>query len=304
MAYVPSVGLMYLALIGRLVFFAKVPWGDTFFVLSNQILDRLGPAFVSAMSLAAFGAFVNSYHNARNITVKKQTKWIVWGTGFGTAPFALFYAVPYLFGIDTSLASELSVIALGLIPLSFAYAIVKFRLMDVEVLFKRGMVYALATGAVISLYLAIFLFGTKYLVREPGSTVIAVLATMVVVLLFTPIKSKIQLTMDRLFYRERFDYRRALLAFSRDLNAHLDIDHLSGRLVERIRHTFEVEKVALLVPDRGPRRLGNIGGRRAFGSGKKNGRYQTGIGFPYPVGGGRARVSRRGRRLSTDCPNR
>jgi PAS domain S-box-containing protein len=148
------------------------------------------------------------------------------------------------------LASELSVIALALIPLSFAYAIVKYRLMDVEVLFKRGMVYALATGAVISLYLAIFLFGTKYLVSEPGSTVIAVLATMVVVLLFTPIKSKIQLTIDRLFYRERFDYRRALLAFSRDLNAHLDIDHLSGRLVERIRDTFEVEKVALLVPDR------------------------------------------------------
>jgi hypothetical protein len=55
---------------------------------------------------------------------------------------------------------------------------------------------------------------------------------------------------DRLFYRERYDYRRALLAFSRDLNAQLDIDHLSSRLVERISDTFEVEKVALLVPGR------------------------------------------------------
>jgi hypothetical protein len=56
---------------------------------------------------------------------------------------------------------------------------------------------------------------------------------------------------DRLFYRERYDYRRALLAFSRDLNAHLDLDHLSSRLVERISDTFEVEKVALLVPGNG-----------------------------------------------------
>ena len=79
------------------------------------------------------------------------------------------------------------------------------------------------------------------------STILALLSAIVVVLLFTPIKSRIQNAIDRLFYRERYDYRRALLAFSRDLNAHLDLDRLSSRLVERIGDTFEVEKVALLV---------------------------------------------------------
>jgi PAS domain S-box-containing protein len=161
----------------------------------------------------------------------------------------LFYAIPYLIGVEPSLIAELSVVPLVLNPLSFAYAIIKYRLMDVEVLFKRGVVFALATGAVIALYLAIFLLGTSYLVNETNSTIIALLATMVVVLVFTPIKSKIQVAIDRLFYRESFDYRRALLAFSRDLNAHLDIDHLSARMVERISNTFDVEKVALLVPD-------------------------------------------------------
>jgi PAS domain S-box-containing protein len=101
---------------------------------------------------------------------------------------------------------------------------------------------------VVLLYFAIFLLGTNYLVSDAYSTVIALGATMIVVLLFSPIKSKIQVAIDRLFYRESFDYRRALREFSRDLNAHLDLDHLSRRLVERIRDTFEVEKVALLVP--------------------------------------------------------
>ena len=247
--YLPSLLLIYVTLLGKLFFFAQVPWGDEFFVRTNELLDRLLPFYIAVMSLAAFAGFVDSYRKARTVTVKKQTKWIVWGTGFGTAPFALFYAVPYLIGVQPTLALELSVVPLALIPLSFAYAIVKYRLMDVEVLFKRGVVYTLASATVVGLYLAIFLLGTHYLVADPHSTVIAVLATLVVVLVFTPLKSRIQVVIDRLFYRERYNYRTALLAFSRDLNAFLDLDHLSQRLVERIRDTFEVERVSLLVPN-------------------------------------------------------
>ena len=246
--YLPGAAFLYLSLTAEFAFFSPIAWGGRFFTDANAFLNRIVPAYVALASLAAFAAFVASHRRARSITVKKQTRWIVWGTGFGTLPFALFYAVPYLFGITPGLEMELSVVPLALIPLSFAYAIVKYRLMDVEVLFKRGMVFTLATAVVGGLYLAIFLAGAHYLVGDGHSTILALLSAIVVVLLFTPIKSRIQVGIDRLFYRERYDYRRALLAFSRDLNAHLDLDHLSSRLVERIVDTFEVEKVALLVP--------------------------------------------------------
>ena len=246
--YLPAVALLYVSLTGEVAFFSNLPWGDRLFIGTASFLDRIVPAHIAVMSLLAFVSFVNAHRTARSITVKKQTKWIVWGTGFGTLPFALFYAIPYLFGVTPSLAMDLSVGALALIPLSFAYAIVKYRLMDVEVLFKRGMVFTLATAAVGGLYLAMFLMGANYMVGDEHSTILALLSAMVIVLLFTPIKSRIQTAIDRLFYRGRYDYRRALLAFSRDLNAHLDLDHLSSRLVERVGDTFEVEKVALLVP--------------------------------------------------------
>jgi PAS domain S-box-containing protein len=247
--YLPSVALLYLSLAAEMSFFSPVAWGERFFIAIETALNRLVPAFVALMSILAFAAFVQSNRGTKNVTVRKQTKWIVWGTGFGTLPFALFYAVPYLLGATPGLTMELSVVPLALIPLAFAYAIVKYRLMDVEILFKRGMVYTLATAAVGGLYLAIFLAGARYMVVDEHSTMLAVLSAMLVVLAFTPIKSRIQVGIDRLFYRERYDYRRALLAFSRDLNAHLDLDHLSSRLVERIGDTFEVEKVALLVPN-------------------------------------------------------
>ncbi len=246
--YAPSAALLYLSLGAHLAFLSPVRWGDRFFTLTESLLDRAVPAYLAVMSVLAFLAFVKSHRRARSVTVKKQTKWIVWGTGFGTLPFVVFYAIPYLFGFTPGLTMELSVVPLALIPLAFAYAIVKYRLMDVEILFKRGMVYTLATSAVGGLYLAIFLAGAHYLVGDRHSTILALLSAIVVVLVFTPIKSRIQVGIDRLFYRERYDYRRALLAFSRDLNAQLDLDHLSSRLVERISDTFEVEKVALLVP--------------------------------------------------------
>jgi hypothetical protein len=250
--YLPSFLLIYLTLGAKLAFFARVPWGDAIFLATSDWVDRVTPIYAAALSLAAFFAFVDSYRRARSITRRKQTKWIVWGTGFGILPFTIFYALPYLAGVSPGVGGAVSVGPLALIPLSFAYAIVKYRLMDVEILFKRGVVYTLATAVVIGLYLAIFLAGTHYLVADPHSTIIALLATMVVVLAFTPVKSKIQVAIDRMFYKDRYDYRRALLRLSRDLNADLDLQGPARVLVERIGDTFGIDQVALLAaPARG-----------------------------------------------------
>ena len=79
--------------------------------------------------------------------------------------------------------------------------------------------------------------------------IIAMLATIVVVLLFSPVKSAIQNALDRAFYRDKYDYRRALVGFARDLNSDLDLDRLGERLVARIRETFAVDRMALMLVD-------------------------------------------------------
>ena len=55
----------------------------------------------------------------------------------------------------------------------------------------------------------------------------------------------IQAALDRLYYRDRYDYRRALVAFARELNSDLDLDRLSKRLVERVQETLGVDRMAL-----------------------------------------------------------
>src|SRR5204862_3839875 len=79
--------------------------------------------------------------------------------------------------------------------------------------------------------------------------IIAVLATTVIVLLAQPVREAVQNALDRVFYRDRYDYRRALVAFARDLNSDLDVVRLGQRLVARIVETLVVDRMALMLAD-------------------------------------------------------
>src|SRR6185369_3939968 len=82
-------------------------------------------------------------------------KWVTRGTILAIAPFTLFYVIPYLTGSMPRSALRLSVRSLGLRPLTFGYAICRYRLMDVDLIFKRGMVYTLAAAAIVGLSFAV-----------------------------------------------------------------------------------------------------------------------------------------------------
>ncbi len=81
-------------------------------------------------------------------------KWVTRGTILAVAPFTLFYIIPYLRGDAPALAMKVSVLSLVFLPLTFGYAIFRYRLMDVDLIFKRGMAYTIAAGAITAAYFA------------------------------------------------------------------------------------------------------------------------------------------------------
>jgi PAS domain S-box-containing protein len=214
-------------------------------------LDQLEPLYLSLFMIAGLVVLTRAMDRVRSATARRQLRWIVWGTAFGAGPFALGYALPYALGLRVSLPMELSVLPLSLIPLAFASALIRYRLMDVEVIVKRSLVYTAVILAIFTIYSTLLrLAGVVFLdAAERHNMVIAMLATIVVVLLFSPVKSAIQNALDRAFYRDKYDYRRALVGFARDLNSDLDLDRLSQRLVARIRETFVIDRMVLLLVD-------------------------------------------------------
>src|SRR5207253_3957240 len=131
-------------------------------------------------------------------TARRQLRWIAWGTALGVAPFALGYALPWALGFDGPIALQMTAVPLGLVPLAFASAIVRYRLRDIEVIIKRGLAYAAFLGASAALYMALLKF-TAFLFSndEEHNRIIAVLATIVVGLLAKPVKAAVQDALGR-----------------------------------------------------------------------------------------------------------
>ncbi|MBI3493322.1 MAG: PDZ domain-containing protein [Acidobacteria bacterium] len=214
-----------------------------------QTLDRLEPVYLFVCAVAAIGILARAFQQITSVTARRQLRWIAWGTALGVGPFAFGYALPWALGIDPPLALQLTAIPLGLVPLTFASAIVRYRLRDVEVIIKHGLVYATFFAASVALYFAMrkvvgFVFADD---QDPHNWIVALLATTVIVLLLKPVKDAVQNALDRMFYRDRYDYRRALVAFARDLNSDLDVVRLSQRLVARIVETLVVDRMALML---------------------------------------------------------
>jgi two-component system NtrC family sensor kinase len=229
-----------------------------------EALDRLEPIYLFVCAAAAIIVLVRGFGEITSLTARRQLRWIAWGSVLGVGPYAVFYALPWAFGANPPLALQLSAIPLGLVPLSFASAIVRYRLRDVEVIIKRGLAYTAFLAASGLLYLAMrrsvgFFFSDN---NDPHNWIVAALATMVVVLLAQPVKEAVQNALDRVFYRDRYDYRRALVGFARDLNSDLDVVRLSQRLVTRVVETLVVDQMSLMLADE---RLGDFRSIGDFG---------------------------------------
>jgi two-component system, NtrC family, sensor kinase len=220
-----------------------------YFVRVIAFLDRLEYVYLTTFLGAGLAILLRALSRARSVTVKRQLRWIVWGTALGALPFALGYAIPFALGVETSISMGLSAIPLGFIPLAFASAIIRYRLMDVEIILKRLLVYTSAVSAIVAIYVLILRASGGYISDSETDHrwIIAFLATIVVVLLAKPVKDGLQRAIDRAFYRDRYDYRRALVGFARELNSDLDLNRLSERLVTRVRETIELDRLAFLL---------------------------------------------------------
>ena len=212
-------------------------------------LDRAEMLQLVAALIVGQTIMTRTLGRLRSVTARRQLRWIVWGTMAGALPFALFYGLPYALGYQPWEGLGLLVVLLALVPLAFASAVVRYRLMDVEVIIKRTVVYATVLAAIATIYTITLRFASEMFLggSEQHNSVIAILATLLVVLLAPIVKNAIQTALDYAHYRDRYDYRRALLAFARDLNSDLDLDRLTERLVQRLADTFGVDRMTLFV---------------------------------------------------------
>ena len=212
-------------------------------------VDRLWMAYLSIYFGAAVGVLVHGYRQAKRPILRQQLKWLTRGTLLAFAPFTVLYALPYIFpGLGFAPMSA-GVLSLGILPLTFGYAIFRYKLMDVDLIFKRGMAYTLAVLAIAGAYItSVALVGVLVQMRVPSAgTTGLVLAIVITALLAEPLRKWIQSRIDRLFNRSRYDYRHTLVEFGRELSAETDLDKMLTAVVDRFSRTLLVDRMAIFL---------------------------------------------------------
>jgi signal transduction histidine kinase len=251
--YIPS-----FVLLGLYIGFATgwlgsdTPLGEVRF-----LLDRASAALLGLLFLASGVVLSVSYRQAQDPVARQQLKWLRNGLACGFLPYAALYLVPYILGQQPSSAMRYSVLTLPLIPLTIAYAIARYRLMDVDVIFRRGFAYTAATVCVLAAFYGIIFslasFAQKNF-KDIGST--GMLAVMLITaFLFQPIRNWIQERLDKHFYQEKYDYRRTLIEFARELNAETGLDEMLTAVGDRVMQTLSIRHVAFFLAtssDAGP----------------------------------------------------
>jgi hypothetical protein len=215
------------------------------------LLDRMWLALLTAIYILGGAVLAVEYRKAEDPILRRQLKWLRNGTVAGILPFAAFYALPYIVGFVPTPLMKASVLSLQLIPLTLAYAVVRYRLMDVDILFRRGYAYTLATLCVLAAFYGI-IFSLGSIVQKNfqdlgNSGLITVM--LIAAFLFQPIRNWIQERLDRYFYRDQYDYRRTLVEFARELSAETDLDAMLRSVADRLMQTLSITHMGFFLAD-------------------------------------------------------
>lgn len=138
------------------------------------------------------------------------------------------------------------------IPIAFGYSIFRYRLMDIDLIVKRSLIYGVVTASTAAIYLLTVVgIGNllSYFMGTEENEVLNVFAFILIALAFDPIKRRAQDWIDRLFYHERYNYQKALLEFSQELPGLMNLEQILNSVVNRISGTMHVDKVAVLLCD-------------------------------------------------------
>ncbi|HEX4005420.1 MAG TPA: ATP-binding protein [Acidobacteriaceae bacterium] len=244
LTYLPGAALVAVQLL------AITSWAAT--EQLNHRLDQVATGYQALFYVLAASVFYLHYKRAEAPLARQQLKWLVRGTVLAVAPFTLLSAIPFMADIAMpDMVTKLAGICMVILPLTFSWAIVRYRMMDVDLIFKRGVTYTLATATLVGVYFALVAVAAEVVhTRLPSTGVWGLIAAIIVVaLLFDPLKKTIQGQVDKVFDRQSYDYRTTLIDFGRGLSSFTNLEELLHAIVDRLPRTLLVERVGVFLAD-------------------------------------------------------
>ncbi len=212
------------------------------------VLDRIELLYFGALVLTAIGVLFWRFRRGAAWEHHRQMQWMAWGVAGGYVPFLVFYCAPFLLNLGISqLVTSAAVVPLVLVPLTFAYAILRYKLWDIEVIVRDTM------SLTLTLLLGIIGFSLVNLAIDHGVSqeltlarnLLSFLSGLGIAGLLVPTRGAISSALERIHYRDTFGKRKALTGLGRELLLERDLGKLCEALLDRIQEAVDLESANL-----------------------------------------------------------
>lgn len=233
------------------------------------LFEQVAAILFVVMSVLGLLVFVGSVRRITSPLLRQSLRWVLPGMALGVLP-------PLAVGTILNLRPTLEIpgdryifLTLVLVPLSFAHAIFRYGLMDLELVVKRSAVYAALTALLVAAYYLVAVVLGSYVasLTGTGQTILSFSCVFAAALLFVPARDRLQELVDRTFYKSRYSYRKTLRRFSSALASFMEREDMVRFLLHRLPDILEVDRVALYL--RSPRdETLELAGTRGFGDGE------------------------------------
>ena len=210
--------------------------------LPQAAVDAIGLAALAItfpMVLAAAGMLIGRFRRSVGIE-RQQLKWLA----YAAVPVVVIGPLSAI--VPGKPIQVLSSILQFTLPAAIAIAVLRYRLYDIDVLINRSLVYGALTATLAATYVAIVVLLQALLRAVVGGSELSVaVSTLATLALAQPLRRRIQLAVDRRFYRSRYDAARTLDAFSVRLRDEVDLDSVRAELVHSVERTIHPASVSL-----------------------------------------------------------
>jgi hypothetical protein len=227
--------------------------GQRWLADANETIGLLFPLCL----LASASSLLLRYLRAGE-EVREQIKWLAFAASVvalgvsGAVIHGTFFssgAAGSTYPLLGNLLEDTITLSFGGVPVAIGFAVLKYRLYDIDILINRTLVYGSLTIMLATVYLggvtatqALFQAFTG---QGDLSQLAIVVSTLVIAAMFNPLRRRIQTFIDRRFYRNKYDARKTLEGFSARLRNETDLDGLNAELVTVVRETMQPEHVSL-----------------------------------------------------------
>jgi hypothetical protein len=193
--------------------------------------------------------------------VRQQIKWIAFVASFAGLVYLIvmvsqLFLAPMMVGkggrlpplpLWFELLSTVAVLGFAGVPVAIGFAVLKYRLYEIDLIINRTLVYGSLTATLVAAYFGsvVLLQGALRALTGEGSQLAVVASTLAIAALFNPLRRRIQGFIDRRFYRRKYDARKTLEAFSAKLRDETDLNALNAELVGVVRETMHPAHVGL-----------------------------------------------------------